>query len=404
MEVTKGYKHSDIGIIPIDWNVDSVKNVASINTGAKNTQDKIDDGEYPFFVRSSTVERINSYSFDGEAVLTAGDGVGTGKVYHYINGKFDFHQRVYKISNFIDEVDGYFFYLFFSNNFLKRIISMTAKSSVDSVRMDMIANMEIPIPPKKEQNAIAQVLSDTDEQISSLEKLIEKKKLIKQGTMQQLLTGKKRLPGFTQEWTEVHFSELADDSINWSLTGGPFGSNLKAEEYTSDGVRIIQLQNIGDGYFNDDYKIFTSEKKANELLSCNIYPGEIILSKMGDPVARACFIPEEGGRFLMASDGIRLSINKKYYNKIFVKESINSPFFRNQAITNSTGTTRLRISLGTLKNLILILPSISEQNAIAEILNEIDSEIELLEQKLNKYKAIKQGMMQNLLTGKIRLV
>jgi len=94
-----GYKQSEVGIIPEDWKVDSIINQASITTGAKNTQDRIGDGRYPFFVRSQTVEKINSYSFDGEAVLTAGDGVGTGKVFHYINGKFDYHQRVYKISN-----------------------------------------------------------------------------------------------------------------------------------------------------------------------------------------------------------------------------------------------------------------------------------------------------------------
>ena len=130
-----------------EWEVEKIKNISSITTGAKNTQDKIDEGKYPFFVRSSIVERINSYSFDGEAVLTAGDGVGTGKVVHYINGKFDFHQRVYKISDFNEKIDGYFFYLFFSNYFLKRIMAMTAKSSVDSVRMEMIAEMPIPLPP-----------------------------------------------------------------------------------------------------------------------------------------------------------------------------------------------------------------------------------------------------------------
>lgn len=136
--IPEGYKQTEVGVIPVEWEVDKIKNITSITTGAKNTQDKIDDGEYPFYVRSSIIERINSYSFDGEAVLTAGDGVGTGKVIHYINGKFDFHQRVYKISDFSEKIDGYFFYLFFSNYFLKRIMSMTAKSSVDSVRMEYI--------------------------------------------------------------------------------------------------------------------------------------------------------------------------------------------------------------------------------------------------------------------------
>ena len=115
--VPPGSKQTEVGVIPEDWGVDSIVNLATITTGDKNTQDRVDDGAYPFFVRSSTVEHINSYTFDGEAVLTAGDGVGTGKIFHYINGKFDFHQRVYKISNFSARLDGYYFYLYFNNNF-----------------------------------------------------------------------------------------------------------------------------------------------------------------------------------------------------------------------------------------------------------------------------------------------
>jgi type I restriction enzyme S subunit len=94
------YKQAEVGLIPNDWDSDCIENLTTIATGSKNTQDRVDDGQYPFFVRSQTVERINSYSFDGEAILAAGDGVGTGKVIHYIKGKFDVHQRVYRISNF----------------------------------------------------------------------------------------------------------------------------------------------------------------------------------------------------------------------------------------------------------------------------------------------------------------
>lgn len=189
----KGFKQTELGRIPKDWDVDFIKNVLKITTGDKNTQDKIDTGKYPFFVRSKTIERINTYSFDGEAVLTAGDGVGTGKIYHYINGKFDYHQRVYLMYDFGDKLDGYYFYLYFSNNFYDRIMSMTAKSSVDSVRREMIADMQITIPSKPEQTAIATILSDMDAEIQALQERLEKTRDIKQGMMQQLLTGKVRL-------------------------------------------------------------------------------------------------------------------------------------------------------------------------------------------------------------------
>ena len=205
-------------------------------------------------------------------------------------------------------------------------------------------------------------------------------------------------------WEVKSFEDIADKNVKWSIAGGPFGSNLKASEYTLDGVRIVQLQNIGDGVFKDEYKIFTSEEKANELLSCNIYPNEIILSKMGDPVARACFIPNRGKRFLMSSDGIRLVVDESRFAKKFVHDYINSIYFRKRAIDASIGSTRLRIGLQDLKKLFVIAPPLPEQQAIAQILSDMDTEIETLKQKRDKYKAIKQGMMQELLTGKTRLV
>jgi len=193
-EIKHGYKHTEVGVIPEDWDLDYIENLAHITTGSKNTQDHADDGQYPFFVRSQTVERINSYSFDGEAVLTAGDGVGTGKIFHYVNGKFDVHQRVYRISDFSLRLNGYFFYLYFSSSFYNRIMQMTAKSSVDSVRREMIARMPIPLPPTKaEQEAIGTIVSDMDAEIAALETKLAKARQIKQGMMQELLTGKIRL-------------------------------------------------------------------------------------------------------------------------------------------------------------------------------------------------------------------
>lgn len=189
----KAYKESELGQIPEDWGVDKIGNTLSITTGSRNTQDKVNDGTYPFFVRSQNIERINTYSFDGEGVLTAGDGVGTGKIFHYINGKCDIHQRVYLMSNFKQTLDGYYFYIFFSNYFYDRIMSMTAKSSVDSVRREMIADMLIFLPSIKEQKKIASVIKNLFEEIEVLNIKLNKLLKIKQGMMQELLTGKTRL-------------------------------------------------------------------------------------------------------------------------------------------------------------------------------------------------------------------
>ena len=218
MELKLGYKQTEVGIIPVDWDVDYIENIGHVTTGSKNTQDRIEDGEYPFFVRSQSIERINTFSFDGEAVLTAGDGVGTGKVFHYINGKFDVHQRVYRISDFSPKVNGHFFFFYFSRNFYNRIMQMTAKSSVDSVRRDMITRMMVPLPTiEGEQDAISQAIRDTDSLLDSLDRLIAKKCDLKQAAMQQLLTGKTRLPGFEGEWTEKNMA--SDSKLRLGLDG-----------------------------------------------------------------------------------------------------------------------------------------------------------------------------------------
>jgi type I restriction enzyme S subunit len=207
-----------------------------------------------------------------------------------------------------------------------------------------------------------------------------------------------------EDWNIQSLKCIADPSKQWSFTGGPFGSNLKSSDYTSDGVRIIQLQNIGDGDFINDYEIFTSIKKANELLSCNIYPGDIILSKMGDPVARACIIPSFHDRYVMCSDGIRLAVDQKRFNTYFIYAAINSPTFRKQAECISSGSTRKRIGLTKLRNLILCCPGLVEQNTISTVLSDTELLVESIEQLIVKKRQIKQGVMQELLTGKRRLL
>ncbi|MCK5545098.1 MAG: restriction endonuclease subunit S, partial [Desulfobulbaceae bacterium] len=113
MERYGKYKDSGvewIGEIPEGWEVLRLRFLSKIKTGDKDTENREDNGKYPFYVRSQTIEHISTYSYDGEAILTAGDGVGVGKVFHYVNGKFDYHQRVYKISDFVGIIAKYLFY------------------------------------------------------------------------------------------------------------------------------------------------------------------------------------------------------------------------------------------------------------------------------------------------------
>lgn len=175
------------------WEVKRLGGVSHIKTGKKNNEDKIEEGAYPFFVRSQTVERINSYCFDGEAILVPGEG-GIGSIFHYINGKFDYHQRVYKISDFDAETSGMFIYFCMLQTFNNHAMRNSVKATVDSLRLPTFQEFEFGAPPTiEEQTAIATVLSDMDAEIAALEARLDKTRSLKQGMMQELLTGNIRL-------------------------------------------------------------------------------------------------------------------------------------------------------------------------------------------------------------------
>ena len=212
-----------------------------------------------------------------------------------------------------------------------------------------------------------------------------------------------RFGEFQEEWQKKKLIGITDKKIKWSFTGGPFGSSLKSSDYVPEenGIRIIQLQNIGDGEFKNDYKIFTSKEKADELLSNNIYPGEIIMSKMGDPVGRACLIPNLHDRYVMASDGIRVVVDEKNYDKYFIYSLINSKYFRTKIENSSTGSTRKRIGLSVLKNLNFYVPkSREEQQKIAATLTSLDNLIAAENEKLEGLQAHKKGLLQQLFPAK----
>lgn len=416
-DVTKGYKPSPLGLIPNDWHLIELGEV--IVFPKKQVDPKIE----PY--RSSPLIAPNHIESGSGVLIT----IETAEEQGAISGKYMVEKddviyskiRPYLKKVYFSEIEGlcsadmyplkstsnlnrrFLYYLLLSNRFTFFVNSQSGRTGIPKVNRDELSEFPALLPGFKEQTAIANLLRTWDKAINTLSQLIAQKEQRKKWLLQQLLTGKKRLKGFKGEWKEITLGEVADKSKKWSFTGGPFGSNLKAEDYTNDGVRIIQLQNIGDGVFHNEYQIFTTERKANELLSCNIYPGDIIISKMGDPVARACFVPTYQDRYLMASDGIRLAVDKKKFNNKFIHDCINFNLFRKKAIEVSTGSTRQRIGLDELRNLTLIAPGIEEQTAIAKILYTADNEIQFLLRKGDALKKQKQGLMQVLLTGKKRL-
>lgn len=299
------------------------------------------------------------------------------------------------------------------NDSLKVILEPLVHSMINEIgtgqnnnlSKDALKEIEFPYPNPKEQQKIADCLSSLDDLIEAHSQKLALLKDHKKGLMQNLFpqegekVPKYRFKEFEKdgEWVKKSLIDTADKKVKWSFTGGPFGSNLKASDYTSEGIRIIQLQNIGDGEFNDEYKIYTSEEKADELLSCNIYAGEIILSKMGDPVGRACIIPDNLKRCVMASDGIRLVVNETKYSKYFVYSLINSKPIREAIENKATGSTRKRIGLDELRNIELIMPkSLSEQIKIANCISSLDKSIVAQALKIEQLKQHKKGLMQGL--------
>jgi type I restriction enzyme S subunit len=176
-----------------EWEVKRLGEITHIKTGSRNNQDKVEDGHYPFFVRSEVVERINSYSHDCEAILVPGEG-RIGDIFHYIHGRFDVHQRVYAITQFSPGTSGKFVYFYLAKNFGAYAMQNTVKATVDSLRLPTFQNFEMKMPPTfNEQTAIAEVLSDMDAELAALEQRRDKTRALKQGMMQELLTGRIRL-------------------------------------------------------------------------------------------------------------------------------------------------------------------------------------------------------------------
>lgn len=193
---TKGCNKPDIRFPGFSeaWEQRKAKELCSISTGKSNTQDRVDDGIYPFYVRSPIVEHSNRYLFDEEAVLTVGDGAGTGKVFHYVNGKYDLHQRVYRMFDFSETITAKYFFYYFSNHFYDRVMAMTAKTSVDSVRYEMIADMDIALPKLQEQIAISNYFDQLENLITLHRRELEETKKKKRGLAKLLLTGGVRVP------------------------------------------------------------------------------------------------------------------------------------------------------------------------------------------------------------------
>lgn len=299
-------------------------------------------------------------------------------------------------------LDGNFLALYISGKKRIALAEVAQGNSVVHLYPAQLSKLKISVPSLPEQKKIASVLSAVEIHLEALGKKLNLLSDYKRGIVQQIFAQEIRFKRGDRSdfpnWEETRLGDIADPDIKYSFTGGPFGSDLKQSHYTEDGVMIIQLQNIGDGQFIDKAKriIFTSEKDADRLRSSNIYPNEILISKMGDPVARSCLVPEHFERYVMCSDGIRFVVNERKYSKNFVFQALNTRTFREKALQASIGSTRKRISLGDLKALTIPTPHHEEQLKIAGFLSAIDDKINVVAKQIALTETLKMGLMQKM--------
>ena len=358
----------------------------------------VPNGEYRFYTCAKDYSFIDKYAFDDEALLISGNGANVGYI-HYYKGKFNAYQRTYVISDFVDNV---FCLKYFLDYYLKKRIQEEVNSgNTPYIKKNTITDMLVDMPTKElEQQLIAEYLSDIDILIENLEKLIVKKKNIKLGTMQELLTGKKRLAGFTKEWEEKSLGELG------VFTGGGVDKKLVT------GQKSVTLLNFLDVYHKD----FIYKKQLHHVVTasdaqirkCTLKKGDVFFtpsSEMRTDLAMSAVVMEDCPGYVYSYHITRFRFNDEFDIK-FKSYVFNSKYFLDQASLICEGSgKRYVVNLSKFKNLTIKYPTdIKEQSAISEILWDIDQEIQDLEQQLNKYKLLKQGMMEQLLTGKIRLV
>ena len=402
-----GYKSTDIGMIPEDWDVYSLQDIVNqfVNGGTPSTKNEdfwsgnipwvtgadILDQEVAVIRRYITAEAVDSSSTNvipkGNLLIVSRTGVGKLAIAPCdIAISQDFTGIILRKEKILAE------YLFRYLDFFQEVlVRQNQGTSIKGITRDTLTAILIAVPSYAEQRAIAEALSVVDGLIKSLEALIAKKKAIKQATMQQLLTGKTRLPGFSEVWETAKIGEVAD-IINGAtpntLTGAYWDGHIP-------WCTPTDITATTGKYFLATERSVT----ATGLDSCSaiLLPvGALLLctrATIGDiKIAALPVCTNQGFKSLVCKDNI--SNEFLYYLLLTLKSEM---------MARATGSTFLEISKHDVASIELLVPSYNEQSSIATVLSDMDTEIASLEQRLDKTRAIKQGMMQQLLTGRVRL-
>lgn len=394
--IETNFKHTDIGLIPHDWEVKSLDSLFAFYAGGDIQKEYFsmtpqENKRYPIYSNSLENKGLYGYTSHPRYEANSITITGRGSLGHaeFRNHKFDAIVRLLVLQP-KELVSGEFV----TNTINFYMPFVFESTGVPQLTVPQTAKALIPLPPTlAEQEKIANALSKIDQLINDLGALIEKKKAIKQGTMQDLLTAKRRLKGFTGEWRDKKLDEMG------FLTAGGTPSTIEPSYWGGD-INWLQSGAVQNCIITPDAVVKTISKEGlQNSATYLIKPDSVLIAITGATCANVGYLTFES-----AANQSVVSIEPNKENcAMFLFQKLLTE--RTNILSNKGGSAQSGVTLKALKQLtITIPPTIAEQRAIAAVLSGMDTEIAALEQKRNKYIAIKQGMMQNLLTGKIRLI
>ena len=375
------FKADDRSEFP-EWSKDIVGHICLISTGKSNTQDKRDNGKYDFYVRSSKVEKSDKYLYDEEAVLTAGDGVGTGKVFHYVNGKYDLHQRVYRMYNF-HQIIGKYFYYYFSQFFYRRVKAMSAKGSVDSVRLEMIYDMPIYLPSLPEQRKIAEFLSMIDDIIQSTESEMTAWQERKKGVMQKIFNREVRFKADDgsefPEWEEAEIGEICV-------------INPKTEE-VEDEFLYMDLGSVDHGDWEEPEVMIKSKAPSRAQRAARV--GDVFFQSVR-PYNQGHFHYSEKKDKQVVASKVYIQIRMKNCDSGFIYQILYDAHFNQEVSIRCTGSNYPAINADDFSEIVIAYPCVEEQRKIADCLSSLDDVISQIRAELSAWKEFKKGLLQQM--------
>ena len=416
--VKPGYKQTEVGVIPEDWDCAKFGEKVKIYRGGspRPIQNYIthlstginwikigDVGENDKYIRS-TQEKIIPEGVSKSREVHVGDfilsnSMSFGRPYILdIDGCI--HDGWLTIQEYKNTFHTeYLYYLLSSNLVYQQYISMAAGSSVKNLNKDKVSALNVIYPTLLEQERIAKALSEVDSMVSSLEKLIAKKKAVKQGAMQELLIGKKRLHGFSGEWNKINLAKKSKIKARIGWQG------LTTNEYLDSGYSyLVTGTDFVNGKIDWDNCHYVAKDRFDQDKNIQIQNDDILITKDGS-LGKTALVKGLDKPATLNSGVFVIRPIQEAYDPTFVYYILSSFVFKDFLDHLSAGSTIIHLYQKDISKFeFLVPPTVEEQTAIASILSDMDNEIEALEQKLEKARQIKQGMMQQLLTGKIRLV